>query len=120
MLEKGFLNEVKNLLQNPLINNNLSSMRAVGYRQAIEHLTGDISFDQFIAKGMAASRQLAKRQLTWLRAMPSRTIIDPSEQSFVHQGTKTCLEHILKFKLMRPIWSCNYLTNLETIYILRL
>ena len=64
MLEKGFLNEVKNLLQNPLINNNLSSMRAVGYRQAIEHLSGDISFDQFIAKGMAASRQLAKRQLT--------------------------------------------------------
>jgi len=98
MLEKGFLNEVKNLLQNPLINNNLPSMRAVGYRQAIEHLSGDISFDQFIAKGMAASRQLAKRQLTWLRAMPSRTIIDPSEQSFINQATKTCLEHLLKFK----------------------
>jgi tRNA dimethylallyltransferase len=98
MLENGFLNEVKNLLQNPLINNNLPSMRAVGYRQAIEHLSGEISFDKFIAKGMAASRQLAKRQLTWLRAMPSRTIIDPSSQSFVHQATITCLEHLIKFR----------------------
>lgn len=58
-------------------------MRAVGYRQAIEYLSGEITYDEFIAKGVAATRQLAKRQMTWMRSMPDLLTIDPfSEDAF--------------------------------------
>ena len=68
MLDQGFLKEVENL-QNSYntLNNNLPSMRSVGYRQALAYLSGDYSYAEFIDKAIAATRQLAKRQLTWLR-----------------------------------------------------
>jgi tRNA dimethylallyltransferase len=47
----------------------MTSMRCVGYRQAWEHLSGEIDYAMFVEKGIAATRQLAKRQLTWLRGM---------------------------------------------------
>jgi len=49
----------------------------VGYRQAWEHLEGATTFDQFRAAALAASRQLAKRQITWLRSMRDALVIDP-------------------------------------------
>ena len=54
----------------------LPSMRCVGYRQAWEYLDGAYDFAALRDKGIAATRQLAKRQLTWLRSMPQRIIID--------------------------------------------
>ncbi|WP_416172275.1 tRNA (adenosine(37)-N6)-dimethylallyltransferase MiaA [Actimicrobium sp. CCC2.4] len=54
----------------------LPSMRCVGYRQAWEYLDGQIDLATLREKGLAATRQLAKRQLTWLRAMPERHVID--------------------------------------------
>ena len=45
-------------------------MRCVGYRQAWEFLDGTVDYDTFIDKGQAATRQLAKRQMTWIRGMP--------------------------------------------------
>ena len=45
-------------------------MRAVGYRQAVAHLLGECDYAEFVEKGLAATRQLAKRQLTWLRKWP--------------------------------------------------
>ena len=56
-------------------------MRAVGYRQAIAHLKGETSFEAFLESGKAATRQLAKRQITWLRSMPGVVAFDPYEMS---------------------------------------
>ena len=51
-------------------------MRCVGYRQAWEYLDGAIDFQTMRETGIIATRQLAKRQLTWLRSMPERVVID--------------------------------------------
>ena len=98
MIENGLLNEVRQLLQHPQINEHLPSMRAVGYRQAITHLSGQTNYQDFIYSGLVASRQLAKRQLTWLRAMPSRVVIDPSKENFLTKAVETCLRHLQQFK----------------------
>jgi tRNA dimethylallyltransferase len=55
---------------------NLPSMRCVGYRQSWEYLDGLYDRTQLRENGIVATRQLAKRQLTWLRAMPDRIVID--------------------------------------------
>ncbi|MCP4048360.1 MAG: tRNA (adenosine(37)-N6)-dimethylallyltransferase MiaA, partial [Gammaproteobacteria bacterium] len=67
MMENGFIDELKSLHARPDLNADLPSMRAVGYRQAWEWLEGGCSLEQMREKGIAATRQLAKRQLTWLR-----------------------------------------------------
>lgn len=68
MLELGMINEVKSLMANPNLHKDLPAIRSVGYRQVWEHLEGQYDFEQMIDKGVAATRQLAKRQLTWLRS----------------------------------------------------
>ena len=67
MLEAGFLDEVRALMARGDLSPDLPSMRCVGYRQAWDYLSGNEDYDSFVAKGVAATRQLAKRQLTWLR-----------------------------------------------------
>ncbi|MFT6835433.1 MAG: tRNA dimethylallyltransferase [Francisellaceae bacterium] len=67
MLQNGFMEEMEKLYKNKNLGLHLPSMRCVGYRQAWEHLSGDISYELFIEKSIIATRQLAKRQLTWLR-----------------------------------------------------
>lgn len=67
MLEQGFLDEVQKLRENPALTKNTTAIRSVGYRQAWEYLDGNISYDEFVKKGIVATRQLAKRQLTWIR-----------------------------------------------------
>ena len=54
-------------------------MRAVGYRQAIDYLSGERGFDEFRLAGVAATRQLAKRQMTWMRSMPDLMLLDPDD-----------------------------------------
>ena len=57
-------------------------MRAVGYRQAVAHLMGECDYAEFVQKGLAATRQLAKRQLTWLKKWPDATPVvsdDPDD-----------------------------------------
>jgi len=77
MLAAGFLDEVRALRASGTLNPELPSMRSVGYRQAWHYLDGTSSFDEFRAAAIAASRQLAKRQMTWLRSMNVVTSIDP-------------------------------------------
>lgn len=77
MIGAGFLDEVRALMARPGFDENLPSMRAVGYRQAIAHLKGEISFESFLESAKAATRQLAKRQITWLRSMPDVVTFDP-------------------------------------------
>ncbi|MEB0031358.1 tRNA (adenosine(37)-N6)-dimethylallyltransferase MiaA [Undibacterium sp. RTI2.1] len=76
MLEQGFLDEVRTLRQRGDLNPNMTSMRCVGYRQAWEHLDGIIDYPELRERGIIATRQLAKRQLTWLRSIPERIVID--------------------------------------------
>jgi len=75
MLEHGFLDEVKALRKRGDLHVDLPSMRCVGYRQAWEALDGLWPFEQLRDKGVFATRQLAKRQITWLRSMTQRQII---------------------------------------------
>jgi len=67
MLREGFLDEVKSLRARGDLDPAMPSMRCVGYRQAWSHLEGEITLDEMVQKALAATRQLAKRQLTWLR-----------------------------------------------------
>ncbi len=67
MLEQGFIGEMEGLRKRADLNPELPSMRCVGYRQAWNYLDGEISYEEMIAQATAATRQLAKRQLTWLR-----------------------------------------------------
>lgn len=68
MLEQGFVDEVRHLYQRGDLHLGLASMKAVGYRQVWEYLAGANSYSEMREKGIAATRQLAKRQLTWLRS----------------------------------------------------
>lgn len=70
MLAAGFEQEVRRLKQRPDLHPELPSMRCVGYRQMWQYLDGECSYQQMTERGIAATRQLAKRQLTWLRGWP--------------------------------------------------
>lgn len=77
MLKQGFVGEVKSLLkQYPALTPELPSMRCVGYRQALEHLAGEYDLAELRDRGIFATRQLAKRQLTWLRGMDDTFEVD--------------------------------------------
>ncbi|WUR12513.1 tRNA (adenosine(37)-N6)-dimethylallyltransferase MiaA [[Empedobacter] haloabium] len=77
MLENdALLDEVEHLRRRGDLHPGLPSMRCVGYRQAWEYLDGRIDYATMRETGIIATRQLCKRQLTWLRAMPERIVID--------------------------------------------
>ncbi|MEN7342841.1 MAG: tRNA (adenosine(37)-N6)-dimethylallyltransferase MiaA [Pseudomonadota bacterium] len=82
MIAEGLIAEVEGLLARPRINRDLPSMRAVGYRQIAAYLAGDLTRDQAIADAKTATRRLAKRQFTWLRAMDALHRVDPLETGF--------------------------------------
>lgn len=92
MIKAGFLDEVRTLMARPGFDENLPSMRAVGYRQAIAHLKGETDFEQFLESGKAATRQLAKRQITWLRSMPGVVTFDPYEMPL--ERIRDCLRKL--------------------------
>jgi len=69
MLERGLVDELRDLRRRFALSRELPSMRSVGYRQAWEHIDGEIDARQLRARGIAATRQLAKRQFTWLRTI---------------------------------------------------
>jgi len=69
MLERGLVEELRALRERHTLRPGLPSMRCVGYRQAWQHLEGEFGRDELRDRGIFATRQLAKRQLTWLRAM---------------------------------------------------
>ncbi|STO54080.1 tRNA delta(2)-isopentenylpyrophosphate transferase [Canicola haemoglobinophilus] len=71
MIEQGFQQEVEKLYQRTDLHPDLPSIRCVGYRQMWEHLRGDYDKEEMIFRGICATRQLAKRQITWLRGWKS-------------------------------------------------
>jgi tRNA dimethylallyltransferase len=76
MLEQGLVDELRSLRQRYQLHPGLPSMRCVGYRQAWQFIAGEITEAQLLETGLAATRQLAKRQHTWLRSMPGNIEMD--------------------------------------------
>ncbi len=76
MMKNGLVDELRGLRDKYDLHRDMTSMRCVGYRQAWEFMDGEISKAELSEKGIAATRQLAKRQLTWLRSMPDSIEID--------------------------------------------
>jgi tRNA dimethylallyltransferase len=76
MLESGLLEEVERLRARGDLSPTMPSMRCVGYRQAWEYLDGQIDYPTMRNKGVFATRQLCKRQLTWLRGIEGRRVVD--------------------------------------------
>ena len=94
MLDQGLIAEVTALRQRPEIHADLPAMRAVGYRQVWNYLAGHDSFDTMREKALAASRHLAKRQLTWLRAIATRQCFDSLTTNGQQQALAYCLEQL--------------------------
>ena len=77
MLDQGFLDEVQRLQERGDLDSQLPALRAVGYRQAWMYLRGELSADEWVERALIATRQYAKRQLTWLRAEADAYWVDP-------------------------------------------
>lgn len=88
MLQQGFIDEVERLRQLPGMHAQLPSMRAVGYRQVWEYLDGDCDAQQMQERAVAATRQLAKRQFTWLRSWQDLTWLDSLDNNKLAQVLK--------------------------------
>jgi tRNA dimethylallyltransferase len=96
MLEEGFMEEMKALKKRGDLRPEMPSMRCVGYRQAWSFLEGEITQDEMRRKARAATRQLAKRQHTWLRRETAALWYDPTvgtAQDFVFSEVKKFLEN---------------------------
>jgi len=86
MLSNGFLDEVKVLRARGDLTPDLPAMRCVGYRQAWEALDGTLPMSELRDRGVFATRQLAKRQITWLRSLPQRTVLEADGQDVLKQA----------------------------------
>ena len=98
MLEAGFVEEVKTLFDRGDLHTDLPAIRAVGYRQIWSHLSGEYSLEDARDKGIAATRQLAKRQITWLRGWSGLHWID-SEAKDGQEQVKYHLRNYLEAPL---------------------
>ncbi|MBT9567295.1 MAG: tRNA (adenosine(37)-N6)-dimethylallyltransferase MiaA [Thiobacillus sp.] len=94
MLGDGLLDEVSDLRARYALDPALPAMRAVGYRQAWAHLEGEISASELREQGIAATRQLAKRQLTWLRSWPDAVVLDALADDLSLQATRQIERHL--------------------------
>jgi tRNA dimethylallyltransferase len=92
MLAEGLIEEVQSLQAKWNLHINLPSMRCVGYRQILEYLQGESEYSLMRDKGIAATRQLAKRQLTWLRHWDDVLFFDPQNATFSAEIIAKCRE----------------------------
>ncbi|KTD17527.1 tRNA (adenosine(37)-N6)-dimethylallyltransferase MiaA [Legionella jordanis] len=95
MLAKDFVGEVAQLLQKWQLPPTSPSMKSVGYRQVINYLAGDYNYDTLRQKGVAATRQLAKRQLTWLRTWPQGIYFDCEDFTDTKEKIVALMQKIL-------------------------
>ncbi|MGK2952885.1 MAG: tRNA (adenosine(37)-N6)-dimethylallyltransferase MiaA [Thiobacillus sp.] len=94
MLADGLLDEVETLRRTYALTPDLPAMRAVGYRQAWAYLEGETSLGELREQGIAATRQLAKRQLTWLRSWPDAVALDCLAEDAEAQATVLVERHL--------------------------
>jgi tRNA dimethylallyltransferase len=104
MLALGFEAEVQQLYQRGDLNPDLPSIRAVGYRQMWQYLSGHINYDEMQKRGIIATRQLAKRQLTWLRKWSELHRIDIDYQREKNVVFDEILSNCLKLLKNTPIY----------------
>ncbi len=90
MLKQGLVEELIDLRHRYVLDAGMPSMRCVGYRQVWEYLHGQCTYDDMVQRGVAATRQLAKRQITWLRSTEHKKVVDPLQSSWV-EGVKPWL-----------------------------
>ena len=81
MVERGLVDEVRRLAERPGVGPDLPSMRAVGYRQVWDHLQGRSDHAEMVERAIAATRQLARRQLTWLRSLAGVRWLEPGARA---------------------------------------
>ncbi|MES1926768.1 tRNA (adenosine(37)-N6)-dimethylallyltransferase MiaA [Salinisphaera sp. T31B1] len=86
MMEQGLLNEVEKLYARPDLTPELPAVRAVGYRQLWQVMSGELSIAQGVERSIHASRQLAKRQLTWLRSLDDACWFDSDEGALTERA----------------------------------
>ncbi len=97
MLAEGFVGEVEGLLQKWQLTPEHPSMRSVGYRQVLDYLQGEYDYVTLCAKGIAATRQMAKRQLTWLRHWPEALVFaaeNPASQGEIMAIIRRILDNL--------------------------
>ena len=94
MLAEGLLEELAGLRREFELHEGMTAMRCVGYRQAWEYLDGAIDKNTLRDKGIAATRQLAKRQLTWLRSWPDTVELDCLAEELERQGLACVTRHL--------------------------
>lgn len=93
MLAAGFLEEVRELFQRRDLQSDLPAIRAVGYRQLWQHLNAECSLEDAVDRAIAATRQLAKRQLTWLRKWPDlHWLLTDSAGAVVPEAKLGCID----------------------------
>ena len=97
MLEQGLVEEVVRLRKDyPALDMDTPSMRCVGYRQAWQYLDGEFGLAGLREKGIAATRQLAKRQLTWLRGMDDTTAMDCLDRGMLDRGMLDSINALIR------------------------
>ena len=82
MIDAGLIEEVEGILERKGMSSNSQSMKSVGYRQVCEYLKGDYSLDDMIDKGINSTRQLAKRQMTWMRNWKNLIFVENNSSLF--------------------------------------
>ncbi|MFP5381529.1 MAG: tRNA (adenosine(37)-N6)-dimethylallyltransferase MiaA [Gammaproteobacteria bacterium] len=102
MLAEGLLDEVRRLRADGRLTADLPSMRAVGYRQAWAYLDGAITLEALREQGIAATRQLAKRQLTWLRSWPDAVMLDCLADDLEAQAAAHLRAHLQEAETFNP------------------
>ena len=88
MLEAGFLDEAKVFYARGDLDVSMPAVRSVGYRQAWSYLNGEYDYETMVDKGIIATRQLAKRQLTWLRSWPEVNWLDTLSENLLKDALK--------------------------------
>ena len=88
MLEDGLVDEVRALYERGDLSLSLPSMRSVGYKQVWQHLAGELSYEEMVDRGIIATRQLAKRQVTWLRSWDDLHSLPSSTHDSLHKLLK--------------------------------
>ncbi len=93
MLEQGFIEEVESLFQREELNSSLPSMRLVGYRQVWRYLDGELDYDEMQKHAIIATRQLAKRQMTWFRKEENVITINSQDEQKWHKVVDSLIQY---------------------------
>src|SRR5690606_1453441 len=104
MLEQGLVEEVKRLRDRGDLSVDMPSIRAVGYRQVWGWLAGEYGVEEMRARAVAATRQLAKRQLTWLRGWPGLRVITLDDEAGNPRSGEELVGNCLKILQNSPIY----------------